>query len=185
MNKMSFEELVDKLASFKWDGSLDQADQFSKLITEILTHYAELQAYKADIENAIKGAMDDNPNEKHCSCVPLLKVKIKQLEEKVKQLEAENKEWAELLLDAAKKITGLQEKVKTLAEENKELKEMLGWLESMMLPDDNYCEIYLGGLRNFMEGHATAFQIESQPEKFKTTHGKTLLEAINNAKNNR
>ena len=85
MNKTSFEELVDKLASFKWDGSLDQADQFSKLIIELLTRYADLQAYKADIENAIKGAMDDNPNEKHCSCVPLFKVKIKQLEAELEQ----------------------------------------------------------------------------------------------------
>jgi len=148
MNKMSFEELVDKFSDNICDDTLH---------SEILTRHADLQAYKADIENAIKGAMDDNPNEKHCTCVPLLKVKIMQLEEKVRELEAENKE----------------------------LKEVLGWLESMMLPDDNYCEIYLGGLRNFREGHATAFQIESQPEKFKTTHGKTLLEAINNAKNNR
>ena len=33
---------------------------------------------KADIENAIQGACDDNPNEKHCSCVPLLRLKVKQ-----------------------------------------------------------------------------------------------------------
>jgi exonuclease VII small subunit len=57
----------------------------------ILTRYADLEAYKDNIENAIKGAMDDNPDEKHCSCVPLFKVKIKQLEEKVKTLEVENK----------------------------------------------------------------------------------------------
>ena len=82
MNKMSFEELVDKFSDNICDDTLH---------SEILTRHADLQAYKADIENAIKGAMDDNPNEKHCSCVPLLKVKIKQLEEKVRVLEAENK----------------------------------------------------------------------------------------------
>ena len=50
MNKMSFEELVDKLASFKWDGSLDQADQFSKLIIELLTRYASQEAKIKELE---------------------------------------------------------------------------------------------------------------------------------------
>jgi len=149
--KKVVEELLIKHRDNSYETGQEEAE------AELLTRYADLQAYKADIENAIKGAMDDNPDEKHCSCVPLFKVKIKQLEEKVK----------------------------TLAGENEEMKEVLDWLESIMLPDDNYCEIYLGGLRNFREGHATAFQIESQPEKFKTTQGKTLLEAINNAKNKR
>jgi hypothetical protein len=106
MNKMSFEELVDKLASFKWDGSLDQADQFSKLIIELLSRHADLQAYKADIENAIKGAMDDNPNEKHCSCVPLLKVKIKQLADL--QAQAEQGKKAIELVEKIFKISDLK-----------------------------------------------------------------------------
>ena len=53
MNKMSFEELVDKLASFKWDGSLDQADQFSKLIIELLSLYASLQQENENLNSRV------------------------------------------------------------------------------------------------------------------------------------
>ena len=40
-----------------------------------------LQKYKRDIENATKGAMDETCGaEKHCTCVPLLRERIKELE---------------------------------------------------------------------------------------------------------
>jgi len=34
-------------------------------------------------ENAIKSVQKDNPDEVHCTCVPLLKVRIKELEQKI------------------------------------------------------------------------------------------------------
>jgi hypothetical protein len=74
-----------------------------------------------------------------------------------------------------------QEILSCLASGEKAIQAM-EWLEKMMTPDNDYCEIYLAGLRNFIDGKATSFQVESQPEKFKTASGKTLIEAIENAK---
>jgi len=56
----------------------------------------------------------------------------------------------------------------------------LDWLQGMMLRDENYCEIYLAGLRNWT-GAATAYQVESNPEKFPTVTGPDLRTAIDNA----
>lgn len=40
----------------------------------------ELREYKADIENATLGALDETcGNERHCACVPLLRVEVKRL----------------------------------------------------------------------------------------------------------
>ena len=55
------------------------------------------------------------------------------------------------------------------------------FLEKMMTPDDNFCEIFLAGLRDFKTGKAGAFQIESSPERFKTVSAVTLREAIDEA----
>ena len=43
----------------------------------------QLRAYKADIENATTGAMDEScdANERHCTCVPLLRAEINRLQE--------------------------------------------------------------------------------------------------------
>lgn len=56
--------------------------------------------------------------------------------------------------------------------------EILDWLQLMMLPDSDYCEIFLAGLRNFKTVIATSFQIESSPEKFKTVNATSIREAI-------
>ena len=57
-------------------------------------------------------------------------------------------------------------------------KKRLDWLEAMMTPADDFCEIFLAGLRHSIGSPATAFQIESNPEKFPTTSGATLRECI-------
>ena len=54
--------------------------------------------------------------------------------------------------------------------------EILDWLQKIMLPDSDYCEIYLAGLRNFKTGIATSFQVESNPEKFKTVSATNIRE---------
>ena len=46
----------------------------------------ELEVQLSELRNAIDSAQEDNIDEVHCSCVPLLKVKIKELEEKLKIL---------------------------------------------------------------------------------------------------
>ncbi len=56
--------------------------------------------------------------------------------------------------------------------------ELLDWLEEKMTNDNNFCEIYFAGLRNFSTGKAGSFQIESSPEKFRTIAGNTIREAI-------
>ena len=61
--------------------------------------------------------------------------------------------------------------------------ELLDWLQNIMTSKDNYCEVFFAGLR---EGHndATAFQIESNPERFETLHAKNIRDAIRFAMNN-
>lgn len=57
----------------------------------------------------------------------------------------------------------------------------IDWLEDKMRNDSDYCEIYFAGLRDFKTGEASAFQVESQPEKFKTVNAPSLREAIDAA----
>lgn len=54
---------------------------------ELLRRYDELENYKEDIEDACKMAMDEvcTADEKHCTCVPLLRLKISELERYFKQ----------------------------------------------------------------------------------------------------
>ena len=55
--------------------------------------------------------------------------------------------------------------------------EMLDFLQQIMTNDDDYCEIYLAGLRGWT-GKASAFQFETNPEKIPTLNKPTLREAI-------
>lgn len=79
-------------------------------------------------------------------------------------------------------VKPLEEDKISKAIENLTDTELLDWLQEMMLYDDNYCEIYFAGLRNGA-GKASDFQIESNPEKFKTVSGKNIREAIKKAMN--
>jgi hypothetical protein len=55
--------------------------------------------------------------------------------------------------------------------------EMLDFLQKIMTNDDDYCEVYLAGLRGWT-GKASAFQFETNPEKIPTLNKPTLREAI-------
>ena len=57
-------------------------------------------------------------------------------------------------------------------------KKRLDWLEALMTPADDFCEVFFAGLRHGIGERATAFQIESNPEKFPTTQRATLRECI-------
>ncbi len=48
----------------------------------------ELEGKLSELNNAITNAQEEHPDEVHCSCVPLLKVRIKELEE-ARTLEAQ------------------------------------------------------------------------------------------------
>lgn len=54
---------------------------------------------------------------------------------------------------------------------------MLDWLQKLMTDDSNYCEVFFAGLRNF-SGKAISYQIESNPQVFKTVNAKTIREVI-------
>lgn len=54
---------------------------------------------------------------------------------------------------------------------------MLDWLQEIMTNDNNYCEVFFAGLRDF-SGKANKFQIESNPEKFTTVQGNNIREII-------
>lgn len=58
--------------------------------------------------------------------------------------------------------------------------ELLDWLQSVMTPGNDYCEVFFAGLRNGSD-NASAFQIESNPEKFPTLSAPTIREAIEKA----
>lgn len=62
-------------------------------------------------------------------------------------------------------------------------KDRLDWIQQMMTNNSDYCEIFFAGLRNFNEDKASAFQIESNPQKFETVNAITLREAIDKAMN--
>lgn len=59
-------------------------------------------------------------------------------------------------------------------------KDRLDWLQEVMKNKDDYCEIFLAGLRNG-NSDAESYQVESNPEKFKTTQAQTLRLAIDMA----
>jgi len=56
-------------------------------------------------------------------------------------------------------------------------KEMLDWIEKIMTPKNDYCEVFFAGLRNG-NNDAEDFQIECNPEKFKVINAKSIREAI-------
>lgn len=73
---------------------------------------------------------------------------------------------------------------RTVDQKDRELlqdRDRLDWLQEMMRLDNQYCEIYLAGLRDFT-GEAKGYQVESNPEVFSVQHGKTLREAIDKAR---
>ncbi len=79
----------------------------------------EIQGRLNDLEGAIQQAQEENPDEKHCTCVPLLKVRIKELVEAVerhkKRLDLEeNGYWIERdeYNDANEELYKVLEKVK-------------------------------------------------------------------------
>lgn len=55
--------------------------------------------------------------------------------------------------------------------------EMIDFLQSLMTNDDDYCEVYLSGLRNWT-GRATEFQLETNPQKIEILNKSTLRGAI-------
>ena len=55
--------------------------------------------------------------------------------------------------------------------------EMLNWIESIMIPKENYCEVFFAGLRDG-NSDATEFQIECNPERFKVMNAKNIREVI-------
>lgn len=59
--------------------------------------------------------------------------------------------------------------------------ERLDWLESKMRPAEGYCEIYIAGLRSGV-APASAFQVEANPEIFRTAISNTLRDAIDLAR---
>lgn len=66
-----------------------------------------------------------------------------------------------------------QDALKSMLEDGK----MLDFLEQKMTPAEDYCEFYFAGLRNG-NNDASSFQVESNPNVFPTTNGRTLRDAI-------
>lgn len=56
----------------------------------------------------------------------------------------------------------------------------INWMEQMMTPKDDYCEIFFAGLRDG-DADASAFQVEANPERFKVLNAPTLRDAIDKA----
>ncbi len=54
---------------------------------------------------------------------------------------------------------------------------MLNWIEQIITPKDNYCEVFFAGLRSGVND-ATEFQIECNPERFDVLQAKSLREVI-------
>lgn len=97
-------------------------------IRRLESHIAALRAenerlrdYKEDVENAVKMSLDEvcTADEKHCTCVPLLRQEVKLLKKDKRELV----EALEALYQHTKnnyQICGLNEKVKAAVEKHKE-----------------------------------------------------------------
>jgi len=55
--------------------------------------------------------------------------------------------------------------------------EMIDWIQMILTPKENYCEVFFAGLRSG-NNDAEDYQIESNPERFKTLQAKNIREAI-------
>lgn len=55
--------------------------------------------------------------------------------------------------------------------------EMIDFIEQLMTNDNDYCEVYLTGLRNWT-GKATGYQFETNPDKIPILNKPTLREVI-------
>mgnify|MGYP001769214642 CR=1 FL=1 len=55
--------------------------------------------------------------------------------------------------------------------------EMLDWIQMILTPKENYCEVFFAGLRSGSKD-AEAYQIESNPQKFETLQAKNIREVI-------
>lgn len=81
----------------------------------------KLEAYKDDMDNAYKMTMDEKCtlNEMHCTCVPHLKMKIKELEAHGKKAGAEIKHLRSCIVDQADKSLRIKELEAELSERTK------------------------------------------------------------------
>lgn len=102
----------------------------SDIALKFLKEREELRAYKEEIENSFKFVMDErcSKNEVHCTCVPFLKSKIKELQKNNSFLETDNKRLASQGHVTSRKITNKNEIIiglqKQIAAQEEEIK---GW----------------------------------------------------------
>ena len=75
-------EWHDRVLALK--AALVSESELRRVESELRKIKREFARYKAEIEDATEGACADNPNEVHCTCVPLLKAKIKELKRKLR-----------------------------------------------------------------------------------------------------
>ena len=77
---------LNSLLSLK-DEKIDELDILQRKTEEehdtLWARIRELEMQLSELRNAIDSAQEDNIDEVHCSCVPLLKAHIKELEEKL------------------------------------------------------------------------------------------------------
>ncbi len=66
----------------------DRIEKLVILIDEYAGRITKEKERVKELEEAIQQAQEENPDEQHCTCVPLLKVKIKELEAEIQQLRA-------------------------------------------------------------------------------------------------
>ena len=78
-----------KFGNLEYLPGYDQTpEQAHKEIMHLRGLVEELEAYKADIENSTKMALDESctADEKHCTCVPLLRKRVAELEAVVERI---------------------------------------------------------------------------------------------------
>src|SRR3972149_747827 len=90
-------------------------DEFGYLLTQIKQLLSEKEKEIETYKDAIHAAQKENPDEVHCSCVPLLKARIKELETDLKYARDELERqktlipWIGELAQARVKIKELEE----------------------------------------------------------------------------
>ena len=64
-----------------------QSDMLSETLKKLEAENAALKAKIADYESGWRSCMDDNAEEQHCTCVPALKIRVRELTAMLKAFE--------------------------------------------------------------------------------------------------
>ena len=83
-----WEEIVEREKE-RTDNLQEHSNKLGEFISGQTEVRIRLEEGMKELEGAIRQAQEENPDEKHCTCVPLLKIRIKELESQLASIKAD------------------------------------------------------------------------------------------------